>query len=108
MSIIENDYASCASQQRSDLQTEQPLTQVVTRTATTSDGFAYLHTVRRPDGSPGEPADISSDNHEYFVRYANVIELLHIGGGPSIDGTSQDLTTLRNMAEHLNAYGAGG
>lgn len=101
---IEKDAASRATDDLEDVH-GVPSKELVTPTASITDGFAYTD-VFRTDG--GEPAQVEgnysmdSDYHTYVVLSGNVLEVLYLAGGPAVDGSAQDgaaLTAL-SAAQH--------
>ncbi|NUU21450.1 MAG: hypothetical protein HOV68_08035 [Streptomycetaceae bacterium] len=100
-------YQACSKTgQISDLDTNELLTQQVTRVAAVQDGMAWLNTLRRPHGEPGlTTGPYGSDTREYFVQRGNVIAYIALSGGPEISAVGGDQEVLQQMAAHLCVYG---
>ncbi len=103
LNTVQNDYAHCPEQTIG--LDNKPMTGTVTQTAKSIDGYAWLHTYRNAQGQPGEPEDIPSDNHEFFVQRGNVLELVWFGGTPVVDDSSGDLGFLGAIEADLCVYG---
>jgi hypothetical protein len=102
---IQADFTACSGKSYGDMETNETLKNTVTKTASTANGVAYLHTLRRADGTGGSAPDMDSDSHMYFVRSANVVSMVYIGSSATaIDATTQDAATLSDMAARLCAY----
>ncbi|HEV2637478.1 MAG TPA: hypothetical protein VGX23_20165 [Actinocrinis sp.] len=76
-----------------------------TKTESLDNGFAYFETLRNADGTPAESVgnySNGSDYHNYVVIVGDVVEVVMVTGGPSVDSTSQDKATLALMTSALS------
>ena len=103
LATIRNDYANCP-----ELTTGTngvAMTGALHLTEQLDGSYAWLHTYRTANGSPGSPADLASDNHEFFVQRGNVVEAVWFGGGPEIDSQFGDAGFLNSLNASMCVYG---
>lgn len=103
LGTIRSDYAHCPEQ--SVGVNGVPMTGTVQQTEQLDGGYAWLHTFRTAQGAPGDPANLASDNHEFFVQRGSVVELVWFGGDTTVDRQSNDLTFLAALESNLCVYG---
>lgn len=103
LTTVQHDYANCP-EQKTGLN-GVPMTGTVRQTEQLDGSYAWLHTFVTANGNPGDPADIATDNHEFFVQRGNVLELVWFGGGTEFDQQSEDLGFLNRLNAGMCVYG---
>lgn len=103
LEAVRSDYANC--QEQTVGVNKVPMTGTVRQTGQLDGGYAWLHTYRTAQGGLGDPTDIPSDNHEFFVQRGNVVEMVWFGGDSAVDQQDNDLTFLAALESNLCVYG---
>lgn len=103
LATIHNDYLHCPEQSTDT--NGVPITGTMRLTEELDGSYASLHTFRTALGSPGSPANIPSDSHEYFVQRGDVVELVWFGSDIGVDDPSNDLSFLNTLNGSLCVYG---
>lgn len=85
-------------------------TQTIHQTGSLSgsvDGYAWLRTVRAPDGSKPTITNDGADNHEFLVQAGAVVGYLRLfGSNAGLENTTGDTVLLQKFADHIIAgYG---
>lgn len=99
---MQNQLSACSTERQVDGQTGKPLVNTVHQTASISNGFAFVHTLRDAAGKPAGTAILMSDSHEYLVQRGSIIALIEVLAADStIDQWNNDPGVLQQMADHL-------
>lgn len=99
---VQGQLSACGAERQVDIQTGKPLVNTVHQTASISNGFAFLHTLRTAAGQPAGTAILSADSHEYLVQRGRIIALIEVlAADAAIDQGNNDQGVLQQMANHL-------
>lgn len=100
---IEQDVRNCSTSALEDYK-GVPSTQTAAVTARAADGFAFTTILRTDQGKPALTEGnygSASDYHTYVVLSGNLIEVVHLQGGPVVDPSGSDSAALATLADAL-------
>ncbi|MFF2075000.1 hypothetical protein ACFVXG_09590 [Kitasatospora sp. NPDC058162] len=105
---IRQDYAGCAA----DRAAHGPVDTTgatydwqITRTASSTAGFAYRTVARGAGNKPAEMSNWPPDSQEWFARSGNVITMVSVSGfDASVDPTGDAARTLDAMTTRLGGF----